>query len=101
MNIGAECGIDVEAMAERGVGPVTNKAEYEYKGQLKHGDCAEVTSTVTFHKRTRAIFDHTVRNADTGEVVCVVKTYGVWLEFATGKPYKLPEDILDRIRSGS
>lgn len=98
MRIFSSSGIDLTTISSSGIGPVTYKAEYEYLSELKYGDTIVVETIVTFPKKTRAIFDHSIRKESTGEVVCRVRTHGLWVNHKTQKIYRMPEEIIERIK---
>ena len=93
-------GIDLHEMSKQGIGPITHKAEYEYKGELKYGDRVKIISSVKFPKKTRAIMEHSIYNATTGELACRAVTYGIWINLKTKRLHKLPDEILEKMLEG-
>jgi acyl-CoA thioester hydrolase len=90
-------GIDLRPLAKSGIGPVIYKAEYEYHSDLRYGDTVKISSTVSFPKKTRAIFEHTLTNETTGTVVCKAKSTGLWIDMKTRKTHRFSDDILEKM----
>ena len=90
-------GIDLSGLAKSGIGPVIYKAEYEYHSDLKYGDTVKISSTVSFPKKTRAIFEHTLVNETTGAVVCKAQSVGLWIDMKTKKTHRFSDEILEKM----
>lgn len=90
-------GIDLKALAKSGIGPVIYKAEYEYHSDLRYGDTVKIGSIVSFPKKTRAIFEHTLMNETTGAIVCKAKSIGLWIDMQTRKTHRFSDDILAKM----
>lgn len=100
MQIFAIGGMDVSRAGSDTIGAVARRAEYDYLGQLRYGDRFRVESTIEFPKPTRAVLRHSIYLVDDDSCVCRCTSYGLWMDFRTGRPHKLSEDRMLRILRG-
>jgi len=101
MHLFRAAGVDLETLSQQGIGPVVWKAEYEYHGELKYGDRLRIRTTVTIPKPTRGIFDHIIEHADTGQLICQARHYGLWMNRIKRRPYAFSEDVVARLVSST
>ena len=97
MHLFRAAGVDLETLSQQGIGPVVWKAEYEYLGELKYGDRLRIRTTVTIPKPTRGIFNHLIEHAETGQLICQARHYGLWMNRIKRRPHAFPADVIEKI----
>ncbi|MEM9366751.1 MAG: thioesterase family protein [Planctomycetota bacterium] len=99
MQIFAAGGMNVSESGAHGIGAITRRAEYDYLGQLRYGDHFRVDSMIEFPKPTRIVFRHAIYDRSNDACVCRCVAYGLWMDFRTGRPYRLSDEQMSRIRN--
>lgn len=69
----------------------------KYKRELLPGDILEITSRVLELKEKSVRFEHTMTNAETGEVAAICELTGVFLDRNARKALKFPRQIQQKI----
>ncbi|MGL4524549.1 MAG: acyl-CoA thioesterase [Spirochaetia bacterium] len=69
MCFGESAGISVVQMAEDGIIWVVSGANLRYRSSLRAGDLFEISTSMNFQGRMRAIFEQQITKANSGEVV--------------------------------
>lgn len=96
----AERGVDAQALAAAGVGPVAQRDELTYRKELRFQEPFTVTVELAglSEDGSRARFYNEFRRAD-GALAATVVSEGVWLDLRRRKPTPLPE-ALNRVLEG-
>ncbi|WP_394713876.1 acyl-CoA thioesterase [uncultured Desulfuromonas sp.] len=60
----------------------------------KYGDRLRIRTTVSIPKPTRGIFNHLIENAETGQIICQARHYGLWMNRVKRRPHPFPDEVV-------
>ena len=91
-------GLTRQRFRNDGAGMAAVEQHVDYKRELHAGDVISIRSAVLEVKDKAIRITHEMRNDETGELVAVTVTVGVYLNTASKKARSLPSDIQERAK---
>ncbi len=97
-----DCGVEVAAAfewpiarcTEAGFGIVVRRHQILYRRPAFLGDRLEVKTWVSDVRQVQAIRHYTITRSGTGRQLARIRSSFVWVDLATGRPIKIPQDFL-------
>jgi acyl-CoA thioester hydrolase len=98
---GRQLGFQARAIAtrggSRGQGFILARAEVDFRAQAHDGDELEVRLALAAFGRTSATYEYEVVDLADGRVVATARTVQVWLDYDTGHPVPISEELKGRL----
>jgi acyl-CoA thioester hydrolase len=98
---GKQLGFSARAFAagggSRGQGFILARAEVDFRAQVHDGDELEVRLALSGFGRTSATYEYEVVDVADGRVVAAARTVQVWIDYDTGRPVPISEELKGRL----
>ncbi len=89
-------GLDLEAYRELGVVWVVRRHEVDYLGQAFEGEALEALTWVESLRGATSLRRTLFRRTDSESTLCRAVTTWVLLDIASGRPRRIPRELLER-----
>lgn len=91
-----ERGISYKALEDRGVSLPVQNYQISYKRPAYYDDELTIHTKLRSLKGVRIVFDYEVFNQDQ-ELICTAETTLVFVNMKSGRPLKVPEDVVNAL----
>ncbi len=97
-----ECGMQVIAayswpvqrMTSEGFAIILRRHQIEYRQPALLDEEIEIATWASNVRRSTATRHYTIRRMKDGELLAQIHTLGVWVDFATGRPIRIPDHFI-------
>ena len=96
---GTVAGWPVTDMVKNGAGWVVREHNIKYLSQVRKGDPLKLRTWVETADKIMSERHYELVNAETGKVLCEGKTMWVWVNYKTGRPARIPQELIDDFRN--
>lgn len=93
----ASRGYSAKKLMDEGIIFMVLRVEVDYKSPARYGDVIEVETWVRDVTRITAVFEHVMREKETGRVFVQCAAHVVFVD-AQGRPKRLPQEYVDTIQ---
>ncbi len=91
----AACGMSGEAMSDGGEGWVVRRHEIDYLAQVRPEDSVIIRTWIESAEKASSVRRYEILNAAGGKLVCRGLTVWVWINYGTGRPARIPENVYE------
>lgn len=96
---GTIAGWGIEKLIKGGAGWMVREHHLKYLGQVRLGDKLKLCTWVETMDKITSERRYELVNTDTGKTVCEGKTLWVWVNFHTGRPSRIPQELIDSFKA--
>ncbi len=93
----ASRGYSVKTLMEEGTIFMVYRVEIDYKSPARYGDTIEIETWIRDVTRAKMIFEHVMREKESHRIIVECRAMLVAVD-AAGKPKRLPEESVDKMK---
>ena len=87
------CGMSGSLMFEAGEGWVVRRHEIDYLAQVRPEDSVVIRTWIETAEKASSVRRYEIVNAASGKLVCQGLTMWVWINYKTGRPSRIPDNV--------
>jgi len=87
------CGMSASLMLEAGEGWVVRRHEIDYLAQVRPDDSVVIKTWIETAEKASSVRRYEIMNAADGRLVCRGLTMWVWINYRTGRPARIPDNV--------